>query len=389
MVNVYLKKNEDRRIKAGHLWVFSNEIEKFPAQAENGDLAEVYNQKGEFLGTGFFNRNSLISVRILSRDRIGNLKEIFKEKLLNASALRKEMYPGRNSYRLIFSESDFFPGVIIDKYNSTFVLQIYSFGIQKNIGKLTELLKEELNAENIFTKNEPYFRRLEGLPEEDETYLGAMKRELISDGSVNIEIDFEKGQKTGFYFDQCDNRLFIEKIVKGKKVIDAFCNSGGFGLHAVKAGASEVHFVDSSASEIEKAGINFSLNNFNTRCEYTVSDIFKYFEESIAAGKKFGIVMIDPPAFAKNKKSLPAARKGYEKLNKLALQCIEKGGYLVTSSCSYHLKKEEFISIISSAAAKTGREIQLIHFNGASIDHPQLPAMEETSYLKFAVIKVN
>ncbi len=388
MIRLILKKNEDKRIKNGHLWIFSNELKEIPHDAENGDLAEVFNERQEFLGTGFFNRNSLISVRILSRGRAEDLNSVFREKILNALKLRGEIYPGRNSFRLVFSESDFLPGLIIDKYNGTFVLQVYSYGMQKNMDKITAILKEELKAENIFTRNEPYFRRLEGLPENDEVYLGKLQHELIFDGSVYYEIDFEKSQKTGFYFDQCDNRLFTENIVKGRKVADGFCNSGGFGLHAALAGAAEVSFIDSSTAEIETARKNFSLNKFLCAGEFIVSDVFKYFEEQIGIKRKFGVVMIDPPAFAKNKKSLPAAKKGYEKLNKMALKCVERGGYLVTSSCSYHLKKDEFLSVTASAAASTGRDIQLIRFNGASLDHPQLPAMEETSYLKFAVFKV-
>lgn len=389
MTQIVLKKNEDRRIKNGHLWIFSNEVEIFPPDAENGDLLEVFNNRGEFLGSGFYNKNSLICVRLLTRNKVQDLRAVLVEKINAAFELRREIYPDRTSYRLLFSESDFIPGLIIDKYNNSFVLQIYSYGIQKNIDIITGILTKEFNAQNIFTKNEAYFRKLEGLSEEDEVYLGSLSPEQISDGKISYEIDFEKGHKTGFYFDQCDNRFFVEKLVKDRKVLDAFCNSGGFGLHAVSAGASSITFVDSSKNEIENAKKNFLLNNFLTGCEFVSADVFDFLEDAYKSGKKYDVVMVDPPAFAKNKKSLPPAKKGYEKLNRTAIQCIENGGYLVTSSCSYHLKNEEFISIVSAAATKAGREIQLIHFNRASLDHPQLPAMEETSYLKFAVFKVN
>ncbi len=388
MTQIFLKRNEDKRIKSGHLWIFNNEIEILPQDAENGDLVEIYSAKKEFLGTGFYNKNSLISIRLLSYSKIDDLKSVLSEKIRQAFALRKEIYPERTSYRLVFSESDFIPGLIIDKYNQSYVIQVYSYGIQKNIALIVEILKEEFNAENIFSKNETYFRKLEGLPEENEIYLGKLSPQQISDGAIVYEIDFEKGHKTGFYFDQSDNRFFIEKIVSGKKVLDAFCNSGGFGLHAALGGASSVKFVDSSAGAIENAGRNFSLNNFKTKNEFTVSDVFDFFEETCRTGTKYDVVMIDPPAFAKNKKSLPQARKGYEKLNKIALQSVATGGYLVTSSCSYHLKRDEFLSIVSAAAIKACKKIQLIYFNGASFDHPQIPSMEETSYLKFAVFKV-
>lgn len=385
-----LKKNEEFRLRNGHLWVFSNEIYRSEGEAQNGDLVEIFDWRDNILGTGFYNRNSLISFRLLSHGRIDDLKSLFSERIRSAYSLRKELYPNRSSFRLIFSESDFLPGLIVDKYNSTCVLQVYSYGMQKNIDLIIQALKEEAGAENIFSKNEDFFRKLEGLPTEDTVYSGQVISEIIDDGVVKYKIDFEKGHKTGFYFDQCDNRAFIERISKGKRVIDAFCNSGGFGLHAAFAGASGVSFLDSSSSEIENVKENMRINGFSADAEFITSDVFDYFEKAINEKKRFDVVMIDPPAFAKNKKSLPVAKKGYERLNRLALNLVnEDGGYLVTSSCSHHLHKDEFIEMIKTAASKSGKTVQLVHFNNASLDHPQLPAMEETVYLKFAVLKVN
>jgi 23S rRNA (cytosine1962-C5)-methyltransferase len=309
--------------------------------------------------------------------------------ITNALNLRKEFYPLRNSFRLVFSESDFMPGLIIDKYNDTYVLQVYCYGMGKNIGSVVKVLQNKLGARNIFTSNEPYFRKLEGLPEEDTVYLGEARKETIEDGSVKYDIDFAKSQKTGFYFDQCDNREFIERIAEGKNVLDAFCNSGGFGLHAAKAGAGFVTFMDSSAAEVDNAQRNYKYNSFNSETEFVVSDIFAFLEKCINASRKFDVVMVDPPAFAKSRKSIPTALKGYIKLNKLALQCVGESGYLVSSSCSHHIKQEDFLECISIAAEKSGRTVQLVHYNGASLDHPQLPAMDETSYLKFAVVGGN
>ena len=385
---VYLKKNEERRILSGHLWVFSNEIDRIEGDADNGEIVEIYDSKSKFLGTGFYNRNSLISVRILSRSNIADLYSLIVERILNAYDLRKTLYPDRKSYRLVFSESDFLPGLIIDKYNNTFVLQVYSFGMQKNIEVVIEVLKKEFDAENIFSKNELYFRKLEGLPEEDEIYFGEIKEEIISDGALKYKINFT-GQKTGFYFDQGDNRFLIEKFSKGKSVLDAFCNSGGFGLHASLAGASSVVFVDSSVKAVEDAEYNFKLNGLKSESEFIVSDVFDYLNKCIKEDKKFDIVILDPPAFAKGKKNLPVAIKGYEKLNRLAMSALNGNGFLVTSSCSHHLSENDFMQIIKKAAVKTGKRIQLIEFNGASLDHPVMPAMPETSYLKFAVFKVH
>jgi len=388
MLKIFLKKNEEKRIRNGHLWVFSNEIEEIIGEPGNGDLVEVYDSKEQLLGSGFYNKNSLIAVRLISKSKVDSLHDLFSKRIMNAYTLRKNFYPNRESFRLVFSESDFLPGLIIDKYNSSFVLQVNSFGIQKNIDSIIEILKNEFDAQNIFTKNDFYLRKLEGLPEEDNVYFGSASTEIIDDGSIKYKIDFNESQKTGFYFDQSDNRFFIEKIVKDKTVADIFSNSGGFGLHSLKAGAKSVTFVDSSNREIENVKGNLLLNNLEIYSKIFIKDAFDYLEETIVLNKRYDVVMLDPPAFAKNRKSLPTAEKGYEKLNKLALQVVHDGGYLITSSCSYHLEKEFFFDCLNRAALKSLKDIQLSHFSGASLDHPQLSAMPETSYLKFAVFKV-
>lgn len=388
MKKIFLKKHEDKRIKHGHLWVFSNEVAKSDPDIENGDIITLYDAGGQILGHGFYNKTSLIAVRLLGNRFKDSFDEYADIMLNNAFYLRKQLYPNRNSFRMSFSESDFMPGLIIDKYNDTYVLQVYCYGMEKNISSVVKVLKDKLGAKNIFTSNEPYFRKLEGLPEGDSVYLGEISKETIDDGSIKYDIDFTKSQKTGFYFDQCDNREFIERIAARKNVLDAFCNSGGFGFHAAKAGAGFITFMDSSATEIENAERNFRTNEFKCETEFIASDIFTYLEKSADAGRKWDVVMVDPPAFAKSRKSIPTAIKGYVKLNKLALAVTGAGGYLVTSSCSYHISQEDFLNAVSFAAQKAERQVQLIHYNGASLDHPQLPAMPETTYLKFAVFKV-
>ncbi|MGE5437173.1 MAG: class I SAM-dependent rRNA methyltransferase [Syntrophothermus sp.] len=385
---IKLKKYEDRRIKEGHLWIFSNEIVKPDNDIQNGEIVEVFDFAENYVCTGFFNRNSLIAVRIISINKVEDLKELLRQKILRADKLRKDLYSGRNSYRMIFSEADQLPGLIIDKYENTYVMQVYSFGMEANINLIVDILKQELKAENIFTKNEEYFRTLEGLPVKDEVYFGEDKESIIEEFGILYKIDF-KGHKTGFYFDQTDNRIFVERFAKGKSFIDAFCNAGGFGLHALKAGAESVIFVDSSKSEIENAKANVELNGLRLdRCTFIAKDVFDYFEELVIEQKLFDIVMIDPPAFAKSKKNINQAIKGYEKLNRLALQLTKDEGFLITSSCSYHLDDEEFINVVKRAAYKTNKNLQLIHFYNASMDHPRLPAMSETKYLKFGVFKV-
>ncbi|OGU63447.1 MAG: hypothetical protein A2499_13355 [Stygiobacter sp. RIFOXYC12_FULL_38_8] len=387
MSKVILKKNEERRINQGHLWVFSNEIDKREDSPQTGDLVQIYDSKGSFVASGFYNANSLITVRVISKEEKYSVEELIEKRILSAYNYRKSVYPNRDSFRLVFSESDFLPGLIIDKYNDTFVLQVYSAGIEKNINVVVDTLISKLNAKNIFTKHDEYFRTLEGLPVEDKIYLGTAGEEIISDGKLKYKINFEKGQKTGFYFDQCDNREFFGKFCKDKTVLDCFCNSGGFGLHAASSGASQVTFVDSSANEIENVKNNRALNELTNETEYVCSDVFDYLEKCATENKKFDIVNIDPPAFAKSKKNLPKAIKAYEKLNRLALEVVNENGFVFSSSCSHHLKKEDFVDAIRAAAVKAGKNIQMVYTNGASMDHPSLPAMNETEYLKFCAIR--
>jgi len=268
------------------------------------------------------------------------------------------------------------------------VLQVYSAGIEKNMELIVKILEEDFGAKNIFTKSEEHFRVLEGLPVENKIYLGTIEKERISDGAVTYSVNFETGHKTGFYFDQCDNREFFGKMCKGKTVLDCFCNSGGFGLHAALNGAGSVVFTDSSLEEVKKAEENYSLNGFGNKTEFIQYDIFDYLEKCKAENKKFDVINLDPPAFAKSKKTLATAMKGYEKLNRLAMELLSEGGMLFTSSCSHHLKEEMFLEVINNAAVKSGKKVQLFYFNNASLDHPSLPSMEETVYLKYAALRI-
>jgi 23S rRNA (cytosine1962-C5)-methyltransferase len=381
LTKVYLKKNEDHRISRGHLWVFSNEIHHIEGEIENGDIVEALSFSGKKLGFGFYNKNSLIAVRLFHQNFTDNFDDYAGAMLNKAYSLRKSVYQARDSFRLVFSESDFLPGLIIDKYNNTYVLQVNSFGMEKQIEIIVRKLKDLFNAENIFTSNDPHFRKLEGLPEEDFVYCGERREEIIDDGKVKYKINFDESQKTGFFFDQQDNREFIEKIVKGKTVLDAFCNAGGFGFHAMYAGAESVTFVDSSQNAINSVNENYTLNDFKIPYEAVKTDVFDYLEQCLKEDKKFDVVILDPPSFAKSRKSLTAALKKYSQMNRLGEQCVNSGGFLVTSSCSYHVKEKDFIESVNP-------QLQMIYFNGASLDHPRLPAMEETSYLKFGVFGV-
>ncbi len=389
MKKVILKKNEERRLLAGHLWVFSNEIHSVDTNISNSDIVAVYSYNSKFLGYGFYNGNSLISVRLFTRKNNQDFTQILTENIHNAYCLRKNLFPSRKSYRLVFSESDYLPGLIIDKYNYTFVLQINSLGMEKNISPIIEYLVNELKAKNIFTKHDNYFRQLEGLSNENVIFYGNDHlTEVITDGSVYYKIDFLKSQKTGFFFDQVDNRIYTSKFCSGVEVLDVFSNNGGFGLNALKAGARYVTFVDYSANEIENIKENLVLNNFHKNYDLINDDAFEFLEKMIAQGKKYDVVIVDPPAFTKNKKNLKNAISGYEKLNNLAIKCVKNNGLLVSASCSHHLSKDEFLRIINKAAFKNNKLIKQIYYNTAGPDHPINPAMEETQYLKFGIFNI-
>lgn len=388
MAKVLLRRIEERRLKTGHQWVFSNEIQDVQGNPENGALVDVYYSGGQYLGTGFYNKHSLFAVRILDRRPIPDLRMLFVERIFSALGLREKVYPERRSFRMVFSESDFLPGLIIDKYNDTYVLQVNTVGMERNLDLIVDVLQRNLNAENIFTRNSPYFRQLEGLEFNDEILLGNDDTQQIDDGKVKYLVNFREGQKTGFYFDQCDNRTFAGELAEGLDVLDAFCNSGGFGLQCAYNGARSVDFVDSSPAEIQHAEINFNHNGFDCDANFITAEVFEYLKNCADEGKKYDMVVIDPPAFAKQKKNIIPAKQGYQKLNRSALKLINNGGYLITSSCSFHITKEDLLDIIKESAYKEEKVLQMIHFNGASKDHPVIPSMPETSYLKFCAFRV-
>ena len=386
----FIKKHHDKRIRNGHLWVYSNEIERIEGECSGGDIIDIHLADDSFFAKGFYNKHSLISLRILSYKKSKKLKDLFQERFQKAFELRNLLYPGKDSFRLVFGESDLLPGLIVDKYNSTFVLQVNSVGMERNIDIITGILKEDFNAKNIFTKSDSAFRKMEGLSEVDIIYSGAKEKEIISDGTVSFNVDFEASQKTGFYFDQTINRITASKLCSGKDVFDGFCNSGGFGLHALKQGAKSVTFADSSAEQLAQVRNNITLNSLSSdACHFHESDLFDLLEKLKSEDRSFDVVMIDPPAFAKNKKNIPTAIKGYRKLHKLAFGVIKGEGFLVTTSCSHHISESEFEDIINDAAVLSNRSLKLIHKASAAPDHPKLSSMPETAYLKFLIYHVS
>ncbi len=387
MNKVQLKRHASRRLGSGHLWVFSNELDSIP-DLPPGTLVEVIDSRGESYGTGFYNPNSLISVRLLFTDKTIDT-DFFAGRINKAGLGRKMFFPDEQCYRVVFGESDFLPGLVVDKYGDYLAVQYLSAGIEIRRDLIIEaLLSNFPETKGIIEKNESGLRKIEGLESYEEIVHGSIPEEMeITENDIRFSISLLSGQKTGYYLDQKLNRKFIRIISQNKNVLDCFCNQGGFALNAVCAGAKNVLGIDSSAEVIERANANAVLNEFDN-VKFAKSEVFDFLEDEISNGSQWDVVILDPPAFAKNKKSVSKALAGYRKLNKLAMEIIPTGGYLATSSCSQHILEDRFAGEINAAASKTGRQLRLVHRGSQPPDHPILASMPETSYLKFFVYQV-
>ena len=382
---IILKRNEEHRITAGHQWVFSNEIASLRGTPEMGEVVELLRHDQKFIGIGFYHPHSLIAFRFLTAEQEEIGFGFFERRIQQALALRQRLYPGAETFRLVHGESDFLPGLIIDKYNEYVSLQILSAGMDKHTGIICDVLETIFHPKAIVARNDVAIRTLEELPLEKKVLRGNSGITIIDEG-VKFEVDVLNGQKTGFFLDQRENRKAIHRYAMGGAVLDCFCNEGGFAMHAASAKAASVHGVDISESVIAKAKVNARLNSAGVEFEVgDVSDTLKLLGEK---NKKFDLVILDPPSFTKSKKNIPAALRGYKDLNAAAMRLINSGGFLVTASCSHHITEDGFLSAIEQAAIKAKRDVQLLEFTGAAPDHPVIPAMPETKYLKFAIFAV-
>jgi len=381
-----LKKKEDRRVVAGHPWVFSNEIHEIKGNPGIGDVTELRDAGGLSLGIGFFNPHSLIAFRMLSR----TVEEIdhgfFERRIRAAIDLRKMLFPNDNACRLVHGEGDFLPGLIVDKYNDVIAVQTFAFGMDARSEWICDVLESLLHPRGIVERNESPMRTLEKLDQKKGVLRGTSSPTLISEHGLTYSVDPLDGQKTGFFLDQRENRLNIRRYAGSAAVLDCFCNDGGFALNASISGAAEVTGIDASEDAINRARYNATLNNL-TGVQFERADVFDKLEEYGAAGSRFDVVVLDPPSFTKSRKNVPAARKGYKDLHVKAFKVLRKGGILLTGSCSHHIEPSVFLSIIDESARKANCTLQLLDWRGASPDHPTLPLVPETQYLKFGVFR--
>lgn len=384
---IRLEKGREKRLLYGYRWVFSNEILNSIREFAPGTWVRVVSYKGDHLGIGYVNPHSLIAVRIVCPPGTKPSLMYFKRLLERALAMRQRLFPESSCYRLFYSESDGLPGLIVDRYGDVLVYQINTVGVSQLEGLIRELLIELLHPTAIVARNDSSARILEGLPLEKKVVWGELPQELwIQFDELFFIVDPLNGQKTGHYLDQRENRKVLKRFSQEAYMLDLFCYDGAWGLFGALYGAREVIFVDQSESALERARINAERNGFLSRCHFIEADVFDFLKSS--EKKDFDLIVSDPPAFAKNKKSLPQAIKGYTDLNRRALLMLQDGGVLISCSCSHHISEELFEEILSKAALASGKQLLILEARSQSPDHPVLLAMPETRYLKCYVAKV-
>jgi 23S rRNA (cytosine1962-C5)-methyltransferase len=385
-----LKRNEDRRLNAGHLWIFSNEIDiqQTPlTKLKAGELVRVLAHNDRALGLAYVNPQSLICARLLQTWKFPDTAW-FIARLRSALALRDRLYAAPY-YRWVYGESDGLPGLVIDRYGSACVVQIGTAGMEVLKPKILEALQAVLKSAAVLFKNDSSARELEGLPGYIESATGRFEDQgrVIEDG-LQFTVPFAEGQKTGWFFDQAANRRALTRYVRpGARVLDVFSYVGGWGIRAAKAGAAEVTCVDSSAGALQLAEANAALNGVKLLTHK--GDAFDTLEAFNQQRRRFDLIVVDPPAFAKRKKDLPKALAAYKRLNQLAMQALESEGILVSCSCSFHVSAEDLQDAIAKAARGAEKQLQILEEGGQAPDHPVHPAIPETRYLKAYFCRVN
>jgi len=390
---LFLRKNEDKRLRQGHLWVFSNEVDtkRSPlTQFTAGDLVSVTASDGKILGSAYLNPNTLICARMLSRKPSAKLGEkIFTARIAKALSLR-ELFYDKPFYRLVFSESDGLPGLVIDRFGDVLSVQITTAGMERQKEPLIEVLVELLQPRAILLKNDNPQRELEGLSMETELAYGELPEQLIiEENNAQFKIDIVGGQKTGWFYDHRSSRADLAKIASGKTVLDLFSYAGAWGIPAAMNGAEQVTCVDASAGAIALAEQNAQLNQVSDKMQFVQSDVFEYLKQARLDNLRFDIIVLDPPALVKRKKDFKAGYEAYRRLNHLALQVLAKDGILVSASCSYHLSKANLHEILRSSARHIDRNITVLATGGQAPDHPIHLSIPETEYLKTFVCAVS
>jgi 23S rRNA (cytosine1962-C5)-methyltransferase len=371
-----------KRLKSKHPWIFSNEITQKPADIPPGELIEIRDAQSHRIALGYYNPHTLISARILSFHHEFDLSE----RITKAFEYRK-MHYDQDVYRLVYGESDGLPGLIVDRYSQTLVVQILTSGMERFREQIIQSLVAIVAPERILFRNDSPYRELEGLQQSTEWVYGTpADRDVIEVDGLKFEIQFTSGQKTGFFLDQQTNRRQLLNYAKGSNMLDIFSYSGAWSIYAAKAGMKDITVVDSSAEALNIAEVNAKLNNFEIKC--LQEDAFQFLRKAYSSEKRYDMIVLDPPAFAKSKKHLAEAVKGYREINLRAMKLLNRDGILVTCSCSQTVTPDLFLDILRQAAADSGRNFHLRELLLHPLDHPVLLTFPESLYLKCAYLQV-
>jgi len=383
-----LRKNQDRRVRGGHPWVFSNEVAQLEGEPANGDLVEIMDFRGAYLGRAYYNRNSLICARLLTRSRDAIDAAFFVKRIERALRYRAAVLPGAEALRVVYGEADQLPGLVVDRYGDVLAVQILTLGIERRADLVREALEQVLAPRGAVRLADSPLRALEGLPQSREVWWGEVPERIeVEMEGFRVEVDPLRGQKTGLFLDQRLNRRVAEARARDRRVLDLFCYQGEWALHAARGGAREVVAVDSSEPALAAAGRNLARHGFADRVTLRRGDAFDVARELQRGGERFGLVILDPPALIKSRKHLAEGARAYRELNRAAMGLLEEDGVLVTCSCSHHLEDALFHQVLLEAARAARRPFRVLEWRGESPDHPQLLAVPETHYLKCAFLQ--
>lgn len=389
---IYLKKNEDRRLRAGHVWIYSNEIDvvRSPLKSyEAGQIIRIHSASGRPLGIGYINPTLLLCVRVLSDQPDANINTAFFEAKIAAALRVRESLFNEDCYRLIYGESDGLPGLVVDRFNDTLVVQITTAGMEGVKPFIIEALTKIVKPKNIIIRADGGFRDLENLPKYTEVALGeAQDLVALEENGVKFLAPVIDGQKTGWFYDHRVNRANLKTFVKDKRVLDVFSYSGGWGVQAACFGAAQVTCIDSSAKALAWVKQNAELNGVENKVNTLEKDAFTALEELVAAQKQFDVIILDPPAFIKRRKDMEAGKQAYFRINELAIKLLAPGGILVSASCSMHLPYEDLIDVVRNAARRQNRHARILTQGHQGPDHPVHPAIAETNYLKSLTVHI-
>jgi 23S rRNA (cytosine1962-C5)-methyltransferase len=389
MSKVQLKRKIAPRIANGHPWIFNNEVEKVEGEVVGGDVVDVFTHDQKFVGKGYINPKSQILVRLLTREKNVEINEnFFLQRIRECWEYRKKIGYIENC-RLVFGEADGMPQLIIDKFNDYFVIQTLALGIDVWKPAIVKALETIFNPKGIYERNDVPVRELEGLPQQ-KGFLSAPfdPKIIIEENGLRFHVDIEAGQKTGYFLDQRDNRRAIQHIVKGAEVLGAFTYTGTFELHAAYYGAKSVLGLDISENAVQQASRNAELNGLEKICRFEAGNAFDLLKQWSKEGRQYDVVMLDPPAFTKNRETIQKAITGYKEINLRGMKLVRPGGFLVTSSCTNLVNPELFLQIIDMAARDARRKIRQVTFQAQASDHPIIWGLDNTQYLKFLIVQV-